>query len=140
MPYQSIVDRAEKISDSEYKLFTEHNNSYLYRCLPRNSPLFLENEALWRQRVLEGEDILLQWIEDTSQPSPAYICWNYEGMAMLEVKLNTKFSQSLEENTYGSEINPFDYKGDEWVVDTGCQTPISSNSNQRKQTRGTQTE
>lgn len=125
MPYHSTVTHAEKVSDTEYKLFTEDNNAYLYTCLPRSSPTFLENEALWRMRVLEGEDILLQWIQDTTQPSPAYICWNYERMAMLEVKLKTKFNENPEYNNYGSEINPFDYKGDGWVVDKACPFPSS---------------
>ena len=121
MPNQSIVTHAEKISDSEYKLITADNNAYLYSCIARESSDFLKEEALWRQRVLEGEDILLEWIRDTSQPSPAYICWNYECRAMLEVKLKTKYNEDPRYNNYGIEINPFEYKGDDdWVVDKSC--------------------
>lgn len=118
--YQSLVAKIEKISDTEYKLTTEDNWTYKYICLPRTSESFLKEEALWRMRVIEGEDILL----NTSEHSRAYICWNYEGRAMLEVPLKRVFSKDPESNNYGSEINSFDYEGEEdWSVDPNCPLP-----------------
>lgn len=114
--YQSTIVKVEKISDTEYKLTTEDNWAYIYNCIARNSESFLKEEAKWRMRVLEGEDILF----NTTEPSGAYICWNYEGRAMLEVPLKTIYSEPPMRNNYGSEINPFGYNEDGWVVDPNC--------------------
>lgn len=116
MIYQSLVVKVEKISDEVYKLTTENNWTYRYNGIARNSESFLKEEAIWRMRVLEGEDILL----NTSEPSQAYICWNYEGRAMLEVPLKTIYSKPPIQNNYGSEINPFGYNEGGWVVDPNC--------------------
>lgn len=122
--FHTVVD-AEKIGEREYKLITEAGNAYFYRLLDTNQESFLKEEKRWRDRVIEGEQILLTWIENRTTAQPvAKIFWNYQRMAMLEVPLRTIFNVHPESNTYGSEINPLDNKDVEgWVIDKACPLP-----------------
>lgn len=119
----SIIN-GEKISDNEYKLITYKDHTYYYKCIDLNTDNFLKEDKTWRDRITEGQKILIEWIENREGTTPAYICWNREGRAMLEVKLKTIYNTNLEYNTYGSEINPFEYKDtEEWVFDEKCPLP-----------------
>lgn len=124
---RSIVTHGEKISDTQYKLITEDGYEYAYNVLDVLSDTFIKEDKIWRLRVMEGEAILLRWIQKPEGESPAYICWNYERRAMLEVKLKTDFREKPEfSNYYGSEINPFGMEildEDGWEKDPNC--PLS---------------
>ena len=109
-----IITAAEKISENEFKLITEAGNAYYYKIIDPIS----DNED-WKKYVLDGQQILLDWIENQETPSPACIYWNYLKMAMLEVKVKTPFEGCP---TVCSEINPFSAKDTkDWVVDPQCQ-------------------
>ena len=118
-----IIINSEKVSENEYKLITE-NNEYYYKYIDTNSDNFLKEEEKWRNHVIEGQQILLDWIQNKEGECPAYICWNYERRAMLHVKLkNMYFSKDY--NCFGSEISPYENKDDNnWVVDKKCPIPI----------------
>ena len=122
--FHKIVD-AEKLGESEYNLITEAGNSYFYRLIDTTRESFLKEEKRWRERVMEGEQILLDWIENrTNRPPIAEIYWNYQRMAMLKVPLRTIFNAEPSDNIYGSEINPLDNKdADGWVIDKACPLP-----------------
>jgi hypothetical protein len=115
MSISSVVVSAEKISDTEYKLTTEHYAEYYYKCIDTRSESFLSQEESWRNLVMNGQQLLLDWIEYQSDKSPAYIYWNYEKRAMLDIKTP---SQSFD--SFRCEINPFECKGEEWVIDPEC--------------------
>lgn len=120
---RSIVISGEKISDTQYKLITEDGYEYGYDVMDVLSDPFIKEDPMWRLRVMEGQAILLNWIEKKQGESPAYICWNYERRAMLEVKLK---SDTHEWKYYGSEINPFGMEildEDGWEKDPNCPLP-----------------
>ena len=109
----SRIVAAEKISEKDYKLITEEGFAYYYEYMDPKS----DDEA-WKNYILEGQQILLGWIENQGTESPACIYWNYLKMAMLEVKVKTPYCGS---STTASEINPFDLKDmEEWVIDPNC--------------------
>ena len=110
-----IITAAEKISENEFKLISEAGNAYYYKII---TPAANEDED-WKQYVLDGQQVLLNWIESQTAHSPASIYWNYESRAMLEVSIAKHPFRDL--TTFGSEINPFELKDDkEWVVDPAC--------------------
>jgi hypothetical protein len=115
MSYQSIIIRGEKIAENEYKLITEHGYEYHYICVSEKEGFLEETDETWKASVLEGEQILLKFLENPEGESPAHIYWNYEGRAMLEVKLEAMFR---------AEIYPFELKdSEEWPVDKNCPIP-----------------
>lgn len=117
MSYQAEIVRAERVSKGHYKLVTA-NNEYSYECIDTKGK-FQEEEESWKARVLESQEILLEWIENQKPPCPACICWNSEGNALLEVKLTTLYNPTY--NMQISEINPYVFKdAGDWVADPAC--------------------
>lgn len=119
MKMELFVVRGEKVEGDQYKLITHNGLEYSYKRLNTERESFQKEEYVWKMRVIEGQNILLDWIENPVGESPAYICWNYEGRAMLEVKLKTLFSDTW--NYFGIETNPYEFRdvGD-WVLDKNC--------------------
>lgn len=122
MKYESVVIRGEKIAENEWKLITEHGFEYHYYSICNKEGFRNEKDEIWKASVIEGEQILLDFIEKSDRESPARIHWNYEGRAMLEVKLKTMFRPNW--NMYGTEISPFELKdSEEWPIDKNCLLP-----------------
>jgi hypothetical protein len=110
-----LIVNAERISINEYRLITENDHSYYYKCIDTKNFIFMNEENKWRDSIMEGQQILLDWIQNKNE-SPAYISWNYEGRAMLNVKLSKFYN-----NEFLIEINPFENKNnDTWVIDKNC--------------------
>ena len=111
-----IITAAERISEDEFKLISEAGNAYYYKII---TPTAKEDKD-WKQYVLDGQKVLLNWIEYQADKPPASIYWNYEKRAMLEVAIPKHSFRNL--TTFGSEINPFELKDSEesWVVDPAC--------------------
>lgn len=116
------IIKAENVAPSEYKFITEEGNVYYYKFPDTTSETFLKEDMRWRERVCEGQAILLEWIQTQEHTSsPAYIRWNYERKAMIRVKLTSIFNSDPNSNVFATEINPFEWKdGDGWVVDNAC--------------------
>ena len=112
------ITHSEKVGEGEYKLFTESNHAYYYKILhtDKTRSNFEKEDENWRNMVREGEQILMEWIENPVGESPATIGWNYEGMALFEVKLRNEYFPGRK--YFGSEINPYKWKdADGWIVD-----------------------
>jgi hypothetical protein len=115
MTYQYKIVACEKINDTDYKLITETKHCYFYRLIePMHEP-FASQEESWKKAVLLAQDTLFQWITNPVGLAPACICWNSEGYAMLEIHVGS--------NTEVSEINSFENKEEDWMLDEACPLP-----------------
>lgn len=103
------ITSAEKISEDEYKLISEAGNAYSYEMFRLES-----DDEDCKMVIGQGEQILLEWIENQEDAPVAYIHWNFEDKAMLAVKLKVRWENH---STFASEVNPFDLKDEDWVVD-----------------------
>jgi hypothetical protein len=120
----AAIISVEKLSDTRYKLVAGNGQSYLYECVDSYEEFQTQNEE-WKATILKSQEILMKWIQNPTSTCPACIYWNFEGKALLVIKMGNPNTLSHNEQVF--EINPFGLiHTNEWVNDSACPFPIGS--------------